>query len=475
VKTALSFRSASIALLAALFLLNIYRAATQSLVHDEAFTWQLYLTGPFAALFSVYDANHHFLSTLLMRLSSWLFGFSELALRLPSLLAGGWYFVTIFRLALLAFGESWLLLLAVALAAGNPLVLDFLVAARGYSIALACLAYGIYCIAVHLSRPESGRRPLVRAGLSFGLAVAANLTVLIPVLVVTALLLAIRRAAWKPVLLPLCAVLLAFFLVSPIRQARLGNFYYGASTLAESMQVLAAQSLAHNEGLAGSNRETAWKPWWRTFAILAAGAMTLASIVLEFPVLRGRRKAAPRDWLLLLASVTLTGSWAVLIVAHLAAGLLYPGDRTGLYFLPLAGLAIAGLAAVLGEHPRGRAGATACAAIGLLIALQYAVQLNWRYFYVWQYSADTKAILQALAAAKPAGPIRLGTSWPLDPSLNYYRETRGLTWLPKLARQGPDGDYDYYILIESDQDRIARYGLHVIYRGAISGTVLAAR
>ena len=445
-------KTASKALLAALFVLNVYRAATQSLVHDEAFTWQLYLNGPISAIFTQYDANHHFLATLLMRLSTRLFGFSELALRLASLLAGGWYFITIFRLAVLAFGEGWRLLLAVALAALNPLVLDFLVAARGYGIALACLMYGLYSIVRFLTQPKPARSLLVRASISFGFAVMANLTFLIPVMAIAALVFVLRRAEWKPMLLPLAALLLLFLLISPILQARPSSFYYGASTLTQSFQVLAAESLAHNEGLGRLNREAAWKPWWRIAAIVACGAIVLASLRIREPL--------PR-----IAAVTIIASWCALFVAHHATGLLYPADRTGLYFLPLAGLLIACMAA------RSRL----VAVFAILIAAEYALQLNWTHFYVWQYDADNRAILQFLAARKPAGPMRLGTSWPLDPSLSYYRDRLHLAWLPPLNRQGPDGDYDYYILTEQDQDRIQRHGLEVIYRGAASGMVLAVR
>ncbi|SRR6266851_9145065 len=58
----------------ALWALCAYRAITQSIVHDEALTYQLYLAGPAARIFDSFDANHHFLNTLLMKLSVSLFG-----------------------------------------------------------------------------------------------------------------------------------------------------------------------------------------------------------------------------------------------------------------------------------------------------------------------------------------------------------------------------------------------------------------
>ncbi|HEY2013045.1 MAG TPA: glycosyltransferase family 39 protein [Bryobacteraceae bacterium] len=469
------FRIACAAFLTALFFLQVYRAATQSLVHDEAFTYQLYLAGPFSDLFHRLDANLHFLAALLMRLSSSLFGFSELAMRLPTLAACAWYFVTVYRVSLLAFGANWLLLLSVVLASANPLLLDFLVAARGYGLAVALLTFAIYCAVRYLAGPRTPGL-LVSAGISGGLAVTANLTAFFPVLaMVLVLAFVLRPREWPYLLAPLIAIGALFLALSPMRHAGASTFYYGVPTLPVSVRVLAALSLAHNSGLAGWNREVFWKPWWRDFAALSIAALTVTGMLLSLRTLRVRTGAAFHDWLLLIASWTFGGAWAVLFLAHHAVGLLYPLDRTGVCLLPFTGLLIVSLAARWRGRPRTAALARACAIVGTLIAVEYVIQLNWRFFYVWKYDADNRAIVNALAAERHPTVVRLGVSWPLEPSLSYYREVRGLSWLQPLSRQGPDGDYDYYVLTESEQDRIARYGLHVIYRGAISGTVLAGR
>jgi hypothetical protein len=256
-----------------------------------------------------------------------------------------------------------------------------------------------------------------------------------------AVIAAIYWKHWRQLVPPMAAILILFVAISPVRHARQSSFYYGAATLSQSFQVLAAESLAHNDGLGGLNRETAWKPWWRDVAILVCATIALAS---------SRRPAA----------ITIIGAWCLLFVAHHTTGLLYPADRTGLYFLPLAGLVLAAQRSRL------------AIVFALLVAIEYAVQLNWTHFYVWQYDADNRAIMRIVAEKRPA---RLGISWPLQPSLSYYRERMHLTSLAPLTRDGPDGDYEYYVLTEADQDRIQRYGLQVIYRGPVSGTVLARR
>lgn len=83
----------------------------------------------------------------------------------------------------------------------NPLVLDFLVAARGYGIALALFTYALVLL-VRWGQNEKDRRPasLVKAGIALGLSVAAKLVFAVPVfaVVVAALVLAQPRRVTTP-------------------------------------------------------------------------------------------------------------------------------------------------------------------------------------------------------------------------------------------------------------------------------------
>jgi hypothetical protein len=66
-----------------------YRAATQSIVHDEAYSFFKFIDGPWSNLWTpLYDAGNHVLYLALAKLSVDFLGVSELSLRLPSVLAG---------------------------------------------------------------------------------------------------------------------------------------------------------------------------------------------------------------------------------------------------------------------------------------------------------------------------------------------------------------------------------------------------
>jgi len=129
------------------------------------------------------------------------------------------------------------------------------------------------------------------------------------------------------------------------------------------------------------------------------------------------------------------------------------------YLLPFAGLAVA----------RWRP----CLIFAGVLAGVYLGQLHWRSFYVWRYDADTKALVRALAAEPHGDHVTVGASWPLEPSLNYYRETMHLGWLAPVTRGGTGGDFDYYVLTEAESGAVV--GLEVVYRGEISGTSLGRK
>src|ERR1700746_3455277 len=79
-------RPLAILILIALSVTNLYRANTQSITCDEAYSYQLWGSRPWSHMFDPSDASNHVLQTLLSKASVAIFGLSEFALRLPTLL-----------------------------------------------------------------------------------------------------------------------------------------------------------------------------------------------------------------------------------------------------------------------------------------------------------------------------------------------------------------------------------------------------
>jgi len=461
----------SVLLLGILLAANCYRAATQSITHDEALTWQFYLAGPTENIFNHYDPNHHFLATLLFRLSTSLFGHSELSLRLPVLLAGALYFYSAFRLSRRQFGETLWLPVSVGLLCAHPLMLDFFVAARGYGLATAFLLWAL-SHACDLENPRS----VIKAAAGLSLAVAANLTLLYPAAIMAGLVFYhLPRAPQQPVkkkqkrapagIAPrwrFAAVIAAFaalyLLTAPVHLIGREHLYAGADSLTTSLRGLAGLSFAYNDG-PGS--------------MLAAGgirAMLLSVLAFLLPAVPAAAlyfAAKLHDSCLLLVAGSAAGSGLLLILSHLLTGMPYPGDRTGLYFYPLTTLCF-----LILVHRLPKPFIALPALAGLIFLLQW----NTSSFRVWRYDADNKIILSRLEqlAASSNLPISLGVSWLLEPAFNYYRYVNNYAWMPPLTRAGADGDYQFYVLTRNDYEVLERRKLRVLYRGEISGVVLAA-
>jgi Dolichyl-phosphate-mannose-protein mannosyltransferase len=458
------------ALLGALFVVCVYRAFTQSVVFDEALTWELYISGPLDKVFHSFSANHHFLNTLLIRLVTTFLGVSALTLRIPTLAAAALYFAAVYRIARNAFGESWTFLLAVAALALNPFVLDFMVAARGYGLALALWMWALVILSTGTTAPKE----LAQAGAALALSVTANLVFLLPSAALAAMGLyfifkmppelgkkgkkvEVQRgvAPWIWFAGPIGAVAILFFLMAPIEEMKLDQFYTGAATVSESLRSLANVSLEHSGPLA----HTGWMDVWRdAVAFGLAPLLLIGALVLA--IRNGNR-------LMLMTAGTAVFSGVALVLMHFALGRPYPEDRTGLYFLPLVILSLLGLKLI----DNNAIGAVALGLTGLFV-VQFLTEFNTRKFWVWDYDADTRAIGEYIAAHKSSANVRVGGSWQLSQSLGFYLFQNRWEWM-EIHRQPPQPGEDFYTLIPSDADVINKLGLKEVFRGPVSGSILA--
>jgi hypothetical protein len=445
-------------------------------VHDEAYTFALYLTRGTRWIFKDYDANNHFLNTLLMKASVWLFGVKEWSLRVPALAGAGLYFAAVYRLCTRALRTTAGTLLAVALVTLNPFILDLMAAARGYGLALAFWMWAFIWL---LGRIEGGAemRNLWKAGIALVLSVAANLTFLVPAAALFGVMVAVwirrrtvsggrsRRIALAILAACICGLL---FAVAKVAAAMGAFFYVGSPTIAGSLLSLTGVSLAHGWPFRYIPQIVPLAHWMDAVAFCVAPAAVVGALIAG---------AKSRDPLLLLISGCTLGSAAILGILHVLAGIPYPIDRTGLYFLVLAPLALVGLADRWAGASGYRVSAVAAYTLAIVFVAQFALQFDTRRFLTWEYDADNRQIVERLAQDvkdKHPGAVRVSASWLLEPSLNFYRRTWHLTWMREVTREPVAAGADYYILNDADRAETGPLGLRRIYEGTISGNVLAA-
>ena len=430
-----------------------YRAVHQSIIVDEATTYNRFISGPWLKLFGRYDANNHILSSIMVKLSVTLGGLSPFKLRLPSLIAG--FFLTVGVFWLLRRIEFWpLRWAAFALVCLHPLLLDFSIAARGYSLSLAFFVWALYfCM----------EKRYLAAGALLGLSFASNVAILFPILALL-LVVALLDRKIKPLLtLILPALLLGALITYPsLRRAKKDDFYTGYPdfrwavtsfvytsfhAIPDRMGIMGERPAAENIGIVGLP----------AFLLLVAGTSFFA---------KNARQLIP----FLTLGVTIFG----LILAHWIFKVNYPSDRTCLYFVILAAVAWA----VAGDVFKSRLLQAIWLIPAILLLIQFCTQLQMQYFQFWRVETDDQLIaglIQQASAGKPENSLTLGASWMHQPTLEFYRRYLHITALKPVERFDPLPltGFDFYVLSWGDVERAKQANLRTVFADPYAEVIFA--
>jgi hypothetical protein len=527
-------RLAAALLLAALFVVSIYRAATQSISHDEAVIFEWLLSGPWSQVLNGAHGNHHVVTDMLSKLMISLFGPSEFALRVPALAGALLYFYSVFQISAFLFGDGLFFLLSVALLSLNPFVLDYLCCARGYGLALGFFFYALRHVLLSLGEPLGGTGGLTlrHGGIALGLSIGCNPVMVFPGAAMALSFLAMLfldgsiqrpelatwpskpsrgnqkrnpkeerrrkarhdsmsgpRSAWRQacVHFAIPAVSIAILIsILPQRLIELEPGYFGPRSLLAILDGLVRNSFLHSpvgfRGLAAWFSAEAAIRITTQLAVpallvgLAAAALRIAFLWIGYGSLLSLTRI---DRSLLLLGAMLPLLILLIVVSRYVFEQPYPELRTAMYWLPLLGLACMGLSARLSRGSRLERGfAVTAAAILVLCVAQFATQFNTRYFAEWTYCAAAKDMMWTIRAShaiEPFARVRVGATWQLEPVINFYRVAWALDWMDPVYRESPAGSYDYYMLSFDDTALVERLNLQPLMRDRLSGSVLARR
>jgi hypothetical protein len=454
-------------ILAAVLSLNVFRAVTQSLTIDEAFTYKVFVAAPWEEARQHVDPNNHVLNTLLEKISVGWWWPSESAIRTPSLLGGALYMGAALFLINLLFGITWKSVVVFCAMILNPIVLDYMSAARGYSLALGFLLCALLLMARAALKPGGKIADTClhgAVGVAMGLSASANLAFAIPcgVAMVVSLIWARKgdsEQSWlrAGLMFATAGVTFGELMFGTFEEANVATFSLGEASVVRSIHVLFLRSFQFPTVAGGSLLPP--------LLAVVTGPLLIACLV---GVVASIRKPG-----LLLFPLTLLGSVAALGALHLAVGLPYPYERTGIYVLPLMTLTIAG-----GIEVRWKILSRAALLFLCAITVQYALELKADWYEEWKFDAGTKRAMQALTRFHGPDPVpsRMGISWVYQDSATYYARVWYLDWLAPLTRDDPgSADFDYYYLRDEEQALVAERGLVILYRDPVSNAVLARR
>jgi hypothetical protein len=448
----------------AIFFLSAWRAAHLSITIDEAFTYNRFASGGFAGVFlSGFDANNHVLHSALAALTTRVFGVSELALRLPAL-AGAFLFLWVLPglVRRLLPAAVWQQLLALFVLACNPLTLDLLCLARGYSLALGFFAWALDRLFAYSDTQE--RRHLLWMSLALGLSVSSNLTFGYVALatIIAGCVLAAQRGRWRegwaavwPAL-----VVCSYVLMLPLSRAEGGSFYFGATTVRSSAETTTDAFLLHDpEHLGPFGGERMRARFARRFLPVAAVALGL---VLLAWFLSGRHRHVT-----LLGGIlycVLGGYW----LAHVWLHSPYPSERTGLGLVFVFFLTLAAAGARLRTL-----GIPIALVFGMLV-LQFAITMDPRFVWAWYDERDNRAMVDFL---ERGGFRRVSSHWLFQPALEFYRAGGRLRALEPVATQLGETpqlqNHDAYVLLKTDSQTLQNNHLEVVWRSAARNVFVA--
>ena len=386
-----------------------------------------------------------------------------------------------------------MMLLSVATLTLNPFILDYLSVARGYGTALGLLMAALYCIIAALDRSdwESGAKQLGLASFLLGLSAAANLAFLFPSVALASILTAgwmvdsedhsvarkLGRAietCWSPMIVTAFIVL-----VIPLSHSHRDDFVAGEDSIHAASVSVVQPSLFHRYDLAGfaplgdnAAHVRDFISDWVVLIVLLTLTGWLARVLAIGLQTRRIRSLDPLDRVSLVVNATVLLSLAGVIAGHSIGGLRYPGGRTAIYFVPLIGLAWLSLAARLNGM---KAVAVSLPAIAAVAAFLYG--FTTQYYFEWRYDAGTARIFTLLREQGGHRPARLGVSWTLQATSNYYRKRYRLDWIDPVTDSRMDrGGFDFYILVlPDDQSTLDRVPLKILYRDPISAKSSAFR
>ena len=443
------------------------RAHVQSITIDEADTYLVWV-GRQDPSYWISASNNHVLNSMLMKLSTSVFGLSHLSVRAPALLGAILYLSAAAFVAELLGGAGRLRYVFFLCLAWNPFVLDYLVAARGYSLAIGFSMWALAAVAVGVRGELSignGVRWCGVASACLGLAFASNFSFAL-FLGVCGLVLGLVYRRW------LSPRLLAIWLVGPAFVLGFGiagwtalhmpheQLWYGAKTLGHTFVSLRTAIYDEpNAHLVNPMLLDAFGWLRRALPWALVGGVVLGLIW-------GRGSAAGwRGRFGYVCASILAASLLLHQIAFTFFRVLLPQDRTALFLAPLLFLVVGGFAMA---SSRAWVRPVLAAVLGLHAVL-FASTMRLTWFREWKWNQDTREAYSAAAwYTSHCGAHEVATTWMFAPALNFYRKAYPEGQMLEVhASEHPSGEGKVFVMHPGyDFEFIKRQHLKIVYEGA---------
>jgi hypothetical protein len=475
------------------------RACVQAVTIDEAVTYMNFVRLPFPSHWEP-NANNHILNSILMRVFTSIFGASHLTVRSGALVGAGVYIAAAYFLCRLIsrdFLLRWCLFVCLVY---NPLVFDFLVAARGYGLAMAFLACAIGVVAGSKREDANWPGPLVTAcglcsvcaalsfagNFSFALVDAAAVLMLYLWACGPARLQEVSRGAGlKGRIQLLAACVLPGILVTAVLAGSTllkwpgGELTYGSMSMADTLRGVYESSMYQLNPFIVNPLFYRKLQRWSVWILPLVGATCVWRLVL-IALNRSSLRDRCARWLLGLGAV-LAAALTLALSLHWLAFRLFriplPMDRTAIYVVLLCTLFL-GVVAALRIPSRAGEFSGRCMTIALfMLACYFVLCLRVSYFKDWKLGSDVDKVYSAIAYYNhTCGITDVVANSRYDAALNFYGALSGRENFSAFdvapLDDYPVGKRAYILFYPQDQRFAEKHGLKVVYRAPSDATVV---
>jgi hypothetical protein len=462
-----------------------FKSYNTSFTHDESLSYNNYVFTSFMDIVSYADpyTNNHILNTLMMKWSQAIFGNSELALRLHSVLALGGYLFFCYQL--LKELTPKLLFPGFLLLVANPYLLDYFSLARGYGISICFMTGSVWFAIRWLKRKTLTDLAAFNfmaflalysnfslVGFYLSAIAAVNLvqllqswstasaksskTLFIQSNVVNLLFLAgATLAVWEPIRKIMKLHMLDFGGKSGVIPDTFGTLVSSSFYFLKVPPVLITVI-----------------SWGVALAIVAISILWIRNLI--------RRKGVTLSdnfYALVFINCTLAFIMLFSIAQHYILGNDYLMRRFALFLYPLFMLNLLYAFEVLYTNRQRLAYVVFPAVLSVLFVLNFFYNVTPSNYIDWENDVDTHTAITQLTAYHHAHDngkkVRVGVLWTLEPIVNFYRISRNLDWLEKPDREDLRKTDDYFLAMERQiQQVIPTHGAPIFT--ARSGVILLA-
>lgn len=460
------------------------KASISSFTHDESYTYLRYVHIGFMDIISHKNSytNNHLLNSLLMKYSEMLFGTSEISLRLPNLLL---LLVYMFYSFLLFRKTNKLLAISIfILLCTNNTLIDLFGLARGYGLSCGFMLMSFYHFIQSFTTKKTQNIILFHLGSL--LAILSNFTLLD---FYAALLLIYNLINFIE-----CRFILKSkysFLNS--NKINVIPFLLVIAVLYEPVRRVISNNNLDFGGKNGFYGDTVKNLINYSFHVtdlspiaffitqlLFTGIVLVSLNIIIQKIILGNETFFKNHKGLIISNLLIIFISIAIVLQHIIFKADYPILRFSIFLYPLFIIHLGFLLDYIIDQKFESIIPKVLLGLAIISCLSFIYKADLRSCAEWEYDMETKNMIQKLeefhTKFEPNNTDkRIGINWLFEPTINFYRQTKNLSWLSEADRNGINKEQNYYYIFKDQLKELDSVKYQIIAEYSRINTVLLLR